>query len=206
MKKERLSTSILHHLTSTHQHGGHYAHRERIYIPDANIYEALADDNADFFVRLSADNKIDVETKMSIFGVNNTLLPIKAAALYGATKCFKYFLLNNQNIDNCEALAVAGGSYEIVRILEQNGKTFSNCALDALLYRQDDIFDWITQGTFNGSNFNDLINVFSIKAMLGLTKQRTLKFDETAALIYMAEKNLLTKDFFESLASCKYCF
>ena len=174
--------------------------------PDANISEALSDDNADFFVESSANNKIDFNAKISVYGSSDKLLPIEAAALYGATKCFKYLLLNNSNIDECTAQAVAGGSFEIIRILEQNGKTFSNCDIYALIYRQDDIFDWLTKGTFKGTNFSYFINTFSIKAIIGLTKTGIFRFNETAAFIFMAEKNLLTEEMIKSMEPSKNCF
>ena len=51
---------------------------------------------------------------------------IAAACLYGAVKCFKFFMLNGVKCSRCANQALAGGSNEIIRILSQNKISFDN--------------------------------------------------------------------------------
>ena len=66
--------------------------------------------------------------------------------LFGSLKCFKFILLQDElQITNaCNALAVASGNSEIIHILEQKNPKFDqNCCDYAMLFHQNNIFEWI---------------------------------------------------------------
>ena len=69
---------------------------------------------------------------------------LECAALFGAHKCFKYILMNEGKIQNCDSrYAVAGGNMEIIHIFEQHGYNFRCAIHDAIKYHRFDIFEWI---------------------------------------------------------------
>ena len=58
---------------------------------------------------------------------NVNLHGIDIAAFFGSQKCFKYFCMNNSAIYYSTFIcAFIGGSFEIIRILEQKGYKFNN--------------------------------------------------------------------------------
>ena len=180
---------------------------EMIFYKPFDIEENLADDNPDFFLSLSADGQLDFDKEYKIFGSSNEMTLIEASALYGASKCFKYFLLNNSKISRCAAAAVAGGSLEIIKILEQNKISFTGCEVYALIYRQDEVFDFIAKGTLKSpEKYIKNANTFSLKAMLALADEKGVELKETAAFIYMAEHNLIRGELIKGLESCSACF
>lgn len=91
---------------------------------------------------------------------------IRTTAYFGATKCFKYLLMNGVSLHNTSKplfnrlrtntimrWAVRGGNTEIIRLLEQNGVNSSKEDIQsAIMFHQDDIFDWLIE------RFPELIN------------------------------------------------
>ena len=52
----------------------------------------------------------------------------KIMAFYGAVKCFKYAIVNDEyDFSGVEEYAVAGGNMEIIHILEQRNFSFEKC-------------------------------------------------------------------------------
>ena len=83
-------------------------------------------------------------------------LPIKPSYLlyctyFGATKCFKFFLMNDaliqtQGVEGQDfaGCALAGGNYELIHIIENKG--IESFPLEiAVHFRRIEIFQWITQ-------------------------------------------------------------
>ena len=69
---------------------------------------------------------------------------IDDAAEYGATKCFRFFLMNGQMITSATTKkAIFGGSLEIIHICEQNGMAFDTLINDAINYHRNDVLAWI---------------------------------------------------------------
>jgi hypothetical protein len=144
--------------------------------------------------------------KCLVYGVSEAITYIEAAALYGAVKCFKFLLLNNADTSKCAAAALAGGSLEILHILEQNKIDFSGLEMIALIYRNDEIFEWLTKGVY--STGFDCINAnsLSIKAIMAFVQTGSMSFYETKSFIQLSEKNIMSKDLFDRMLSNEMCF
>ena len=69
---------------------------------------------------------------------------IELSAMFGSVNCFKYFLLNGDEITNdlCK-FAIAGGENEIIHLCEQNGQKFEDCLLISALYHHYYVFEWL---------------------------------------------------------------
>ena len=93
-----------------------------------------------------------------------------AAAFYGATKIFKFLVLNQAELtSNFTPFAIAGGDTEIIHIFEEkNIKFHNNCFKAASVYHRNSIFQWLlmhfigetvdTHGKDTESkNINDLV-------------------------------------------------
>jgi hypothetical protein len=77
---------------------------------------------------------------------------VQLAAFHGAIRCFKYLLLNGSDLQLCDfvgrnaaAYAVAGGSTEIVRLLEERGCRLDGCLATATLFHRNEIVDWFVE-------------------------------------------------------------
>ena len=66
---------------------------------------------------------------------------IEVAAMFGSIKCFKYLLMNGDEIneDTCK-FCVAGGNLEIIHLCEQQGLQFEDCLFIFSLYHRFAIF------------------------------------------------------------------
>jgi hypothetical protein len=152
------------------------------------------------------ENTSILDGKCLVYGVSGAITYIEAAALYGAVKCFKFLLLNNVDTSNCASAALAGGSSEILHILEQNNFDFSGLEMIALIYRNDEIFDWLTKGTYL-TNINCInANSLSIKAIMAFAQTGSMSFYATKFFIQLSEKNIMTKDLFGAMLSNEMCF
>ena len=120
------------------------------------INVAIKNDDADEVQRIVSEECLDINetSKPSIFELSMfcqtepTLIQI--AAFYGSVRCFKYFALNDADLQKCDEerkttiqFAVAGGNYEIIRILQRANIDFSGAANIATLYHRNEIFKWI---------------------------------------------------------------
>ena len=161
--------------------------------------DALIDDNSDFFVQKCV-NEITKDSKIFVEGTSKPLSPISAAALYGAVQCFKYFMLSDFEIkEETIQAAVAGGNFEIIRIIEQKNKSFKSTEIFALRYRNDEIFDWIINN--NMSNEDELYfesDLFTLKALIKLSNTGKATFYEGQTIMILASQDLLPISVFHS--------
>ena len=69
---------------------------------------------------------------------------LEIAALFGSLKCFKFLLMNGEEIKGkiCE-YAIIGGSYEIVHLCEQKGMKFEKCLNISVQFHRFDLFEWL---------------------------------------------------------------
>ena len=69
---------------------------------------------------------------------------IEVAALFGSIKCFKYLMMNGDEIDEdtCK-FAVSGGNLKIIHLCEQKGLQFEDCLFISSIYHQFEIFEWL---------------------------------------------------------------
>ena len=70
------------------------------------------------------------------------------AAAYGSLKCFKYLLLNNNDInDETLELAIYGGNIEIIKIVYQKNEFHNNEKQNDIIFairkHKNDLFDWL---------------------------------------------------------------
>ena len=119
------------------------------------IDRAIYDDNLDDLKEILV--VIDESQKNELININGYLpfwidfikgkvTQLDAAALFGSIKCFKYLMMNQDNItdDTC-VFAVAGGNSEIIHICEQKGLKFEKCLRCASTYHRFEIYDWLNQ-------------------------------------------------------------
>ena len=70
---------------------------------------------------------------------------LQCAAFYGSEKCFKYAMMNGCKLnENICMYAIAGGSNEIVHILEQGGFKFNNCLNISVMFHRNEMFSWLS--------------------------------------------------------------
>ena len=69
---------------------------------------------------------------------------LQIAALFGSVKCFRFLLINGEEIKakTCE-YAIIGGNYEIVHLCEQNGLKFEKCLNVSVQFHRFDLFEWL---------------------------------------------------------------
>lgn len=90
---------------------------------------------------------------------------IQSSAFFSASKCFKYLFLNHAKLGLNKGItkyAIAGGSTEIIRILEQEG--FSTTKDDikySIQYHHKEIFDWLVER--NPNCFDENIHKLCIR-------------------------------------------
>lgn len=124
------------------------------------LVQCLLNDDDDELQRLSSEPDFDIETMIepSLFSrstiLQDSTSPICFAAAVGSVKCFRFLLLNNANLEyetwnehptTISSFAVSGGSNEIVRLLNQKGKSFNEAIFVAVQYHRTDIFNWLFQ-------------------------------------------------------------
>ena len=69
---------------------------------------------------------------------------LNASALFGSNKCFKYLLMNGEEIEEETCMfAIAGGNLEIIHLCEQKGMKFENCLELSARYHRFDLFEWL---------------------------------------------------------------
>ena len=80
-------------------------------------------------------------------GIVQYVTLLECSAFYGSVQIFKYLLMNgiscrkSKNIRKC---AVAGGNYEIIRLLVQKNVVFNdNCYAISIIYHHNELSEWI---------------------------------------------------------------
>ena len=67
---------------------------------------------------------------------------IEVAAIFGSACCFKYLMLNGQEINERMCVfAIAGGNYEIIDICEQRELKFTDCLLTSAVFHRFELFE-----------------------------------------------------------------
>ncbi|EAY11384.1 hypothetical protein TVAG_379660 [Trichomonas vaginalis G3] len=103
-------------------------------------------DDLDYFLKLSTQ-----QSEFTNFGFYFEERPgdlysfINVAAYYGSVNIFKYCISSQTNFIILPQFVIAGGSKEILRICEQQGIKLVDYAVIALLYRRDDIYEWLIE-------------------------------------------------------------
>ena len=120
---------------------------------EGTIGRAIFEDNIELLQQLLADHpdegKEEIFYIRNFFPFNEQFTKYKAnrievAALFGSIKCFKYLMMNGDEIneDTCK-FAVAGGNIEIIHLCEQKGLQFEDCLFISTLYHRFEIFEWL---------------------------------------------------------------
>ncbi|NLZ45445.1 MAG: hypothetical protein GX896_02010, partial [Clostridiales bacterium] len=101
-----------------------------------SIEEAIRKDNVEHFCELISDPSFNAKdnVKFDPYGLYNYYLMEKCESymqlitFFGAVNCFKRAIMNDSfDLNDISKYAIAGGSNEIVLILEQKGISFDNC-------------------------------------------------------------------------------
>ncbi|OHT08740.1 hypothetical protein TRFO_04852 [Tritrichomonas foetus] len=115
---------------------------------------------------------------------------IHIAAFFNSIKCFKYLLLNEADIESSDEagyttihFAVAGGSVEIIRILEQQQFIiFNGTPQVAAQFHQKEILEWLTEEKFNNiSEYDQKYGALSFNAAIS---------NNVGLLLYLEENNV----------------
>ena len=66
-------------------------------------------------------------------------------SFYGSIECFKFLKLNNLYVQSMDIdkLSIAGGNFEIIHSLEQDGISFDHCFEVGSKYHRKEIMDWL---------------------------------------------------------------
>ena len=111
-----------------------------------SIEEAIIEDNVEHFCDLISDPSFDAknENVLCPFTMIKCRTYMQLIAYFGAVDCFRQAMMNDAfDIEGISAYAIAGGSNEIVRILEQKGVSFDNCFRVGVIYHRMDLCDWL---------------------------------------------------------------
>ena len=132
------------------------------------ITHALVDDNIDFLTenasRIDFDSTIDAVVQHNQFDNIVTL-----CAKYGATKCFKYFFLNQIQPTSLTAMAaVCSGNLEIIRICQSCNVPMNRCIIVAVMWHRMDIFNWLLTTDFENDPISlaECIYYFNTRALM----------------------------------------
>ena len=112
------------------------------------VGRAIFDDDVESLTKLLSTQTKEESRKM--ININTFFLrvqdpsPLECSALFGSVKCFKYLMMNEEDIkeDTCK-FAIAGGNIEIVHLCEQKGMTFEGCLNVSVNYHRFDLFEWL---------------------------------------------------------------
>ena len=129
---------------------------KRTFFENSSFFSFLQNDEIDEFIEfltnnpnvdIYADHKIPLNSYMSCLPefMGQTIKLIDFCCFFGSVKCFKYFVMNNCPFSSgtSQKYAVAGGSYEIVQIINQHNFTFKNCLEESIKYHRYELMDWI---------------------------------------------------------------
>ena len=113
-------------------------------------------DDIEAFKRLAAEPLFDLSMNVNISELCKKVDLLTFASYYGATKCFKFLVMNNcLNIENKKKMkdiyyiktlcssAIKGGNYEILHIIKQSNISFLQSTKSSVKYHRIDIENWI---------------------------------------------------------------
>ena len=129
------------------------------------LKEAIFNDDTEKLAYLTADQKIN-EMK-----INNHSL-IEFSCLCGSVKCFKYLLINGEDVSRCAKAAVYGGNEEICTLLAEKKCSFDDCLIVAFKAHQNNIAAWLMENyeVEKKYDLNEVVRSFNTLAFLFLTK------------------------------------
>ena len=120
------------------------------------LFEILFHDDCDRLISyLSINESLDIDATIKIpyeHKLHELLLYkddftsyLNICSLFGSAKCFKYLILNNCSITNRTPIySIAGGSTEIIQILNQRNVSFRNsCFVASITYHRYSLSDWL---------------------------------------------------------------
>lgn len=80
------------------------------------------------------------------------------SAFFGSIKIFKFLLMKKIEMNRfITFFAIAGGNIEIIHLCEQNKCNFKNALKIAIMYRRNELIDWLIE-SINIDNFESCIN------------------------------------------------
>ena len=122
------------------------------YAEEGTIERVLFEDDVDTLQRLLAfeNDATKIYSIRDFFPVLYTVFQkikvrrVDVAALFGSVKCFKYLMLNGDEIDGgiCK-FAISGGNNEIVHLCEQHGLQFVDCLSFSVQYHRFELYEWL---------------------------------------------------------------
>jgi ankyrin repeat protein len=120
-----------------------------------SIEHSIREDNVEQFSKLISDPSFNAKNKVNFGSVNRGDSMLNECESYmqlitfcGAVNCFRQAIMNDAFDLKCVSeYAIAGGSNEIVRILEQKGISFDNCFEVGVNYHRMDLCDWLLMHT-----------------------------------------------------------
>jgi hypothetical protein len=113
------------------------------------IEKAIREDDVERFSAIISDPSFNAKDIATFSPVNNSTMNecqsyMQLIAFFGAVNCFRQAIMNDDfNLDLISKFAIAGGSNEIVRILEQKGVSFDNCFKFGVKHHRMDLCDWL---------------------------------------------------------------
>ncbi|EAY22658.1 hypothetical protein TVAG_475860 [Trichomonas vaginalis G3] len=148
--------------------------------PEKSILYILKNDDVDSLnnMTLNQNFSIDMTVKPSVFDGytdDNEISLLEAAAFYGSENCFKYLLFNspNNNLSNSGKHCLFGGNFEIIRLANQNGCTFTDCLPLGIKYHRNEICSWLMENCSQCGKFTflDAFAAFNTTAVVYLNEQ-----------------------------------
>ena len=109
-------------------------------IDDLNDFQIEFKDGIEFFNRYSSNE------------IREYINLIDCSAFYGSVQIFKYLLMNGvlsssrnhtRTNHDISTLAIAGGNYEIIRLLVQKNIEFNDCYELSTIYHHNELSEWI---------------------------------------------------------------
>lgn len=133
------------------------------------LAQVIIDDDVDQLQKLLSKSNISIDDRNifnSYFEINeflNEAKLIEYSSFYGSINCFKYLINQDKSIDYDKLIkyAIAGGNYDIIHIVEQNGHfdEYPDDLIDyAILYFRNDLIDYIIENYNVDINANNYIN------------------------------------------------
>lgn len=134
------------------------------------LAQIIIDDDVDQLQKLISKSNFssnnDTKIFNSYFEINeflNEATLIEYSSFYGSINCFKYLINQDKSINYNKLIkyAIAGGNYDIIHIVEQNGHfdEYPDDILDyAILYFRNNLIDYIIENYNVDINANNYIN------------------------------------------------
>jgi ankyrin repeat protein len=131
-----------------------------------SIEQAIKEDDVERFCELLSEPTFNADDEVKAIKwcfyeiADNSLLDscksyMRLIAFFGAVKCFKQAIMNDTfSLNGISVYAIAGGSNEIVRLLEQKGESFDDCFEVAVEYHRMDLCDWLLTNRTKHESFD----------------------------------------------------